>query len=374
MRPVSQDFLDALHGSHRIATRARIVTSWQTGVDPPGVEVPIVSGNIASDPSADVRSTADVTVAGAWPDDPDGLFAPYGNEIFLERGIVLGNGDIEYCSLGYFRIYTVEQSDTPAGTLRISGRDRMSGIIDARLTRPVQFAVGTSFGDAVAFLVREVYPRANIVYDFNQFTVAFDAPYIAEEDRYGFLLDMVTSQGKVMYWDYEGNLRIEDPPNPEQPVWTVNHGEDGILMSMGRSLDRDGVYNAVVASGETPGDHEPVQAIARDMNPASPTYWLGRFGKVPRFYTSPFITTEAQAESAARSILAREIGLPYAIDFTTVVNPALEPLDPVEITYSDRALPEVHVVTNVTIPLAADQSMSTNTREQTRTTVEVETA
>lgn len=373
MRPVSADFLDVLHGSHTITSRARIVRTYQEGVDPDGVEVPIVGGDVILDGTADIRSTTDVTVAGTWPAGPDGLATPYGNEIFLERGVLYGNGSIEYVSQGFFRLYTVEQQDLPSGMLRIAARDRMSGIVDARLEQPIQFTTGTTIGDTIEFLVHQVYPLATIEYDFDPFTIAFEAPYIAEEDRFGFIDDVVTSQGKVWYWDYRGILRVEDPPDKTQPVWTVNHGENGVLVEMGRALDRDGVYNAVVASGETPGDHVPVQAIARDNNPESPTYYYGRFGRVPRFYYSPFITTTDQAKSAALSILKKETGLPYRVDFGSIVNPALEPLDPVEIVYSDTAPPEVHTLTNLSIPLRADQAMQTRTREQTRTEFEVTT-
>src|SRR5690606_39371279 len=59
------------------------------------------------------------------------------------------------------------------------------------------------------------------------------------------------------------------------------------------------------------------------------------FGQVPRFYASPLITDVAQAKSAAASLLKRSLGLPYSVSFGTIVNPALEPLDPIRITYPE---------------------------------------
>lgn len=164
-----------------------------------------------------------------------------------------------------------------------------------------------------------------------------------------------------MYWDYTGKLRVESPPNPSDPVYQVASGRDGVLIEISRSLTRQGVYNAVVVNGETPSDLPPVQAIVYDDNPASPTYWNGPFGHVPRFYYSSFITTDAAATSAGESLLQQAIGLPYNVDFQSIVNPALEPYDPIRITAPDRT--DIHVIDSITIPLTAQRAMSGSTRK-----------
>src|SRR5690606_17954166 len=138
---------------------------------------------------------------------------------------------------------------------------------------------------------------------------------------YGALEDLVTSVGKVCWWDHRGVLVIRTPPDPAVPVWDIAHGRDGVLVSIARELSREGVYNAVVARGEGADTETPIQAVAVDDNPASPTYWHGPFGKVPRFYSSPLITDVAQAASAAASLLKRSLGLPYSVSFGAVVNP-----------------------------------------------------
>jgi hypothetical protein len=366
MRPISQEFQRIVRGSHRMFARARIVAPGQTGVDPDGVEIPIVDGNTVHDGNAEIRATADLTTVWDWPRSVDGLLAPYGNELFLERGIVRENGTKEAVSQGYFRLYGVEQDNVPRGAIRLSGRDRMSGIIDARLETPIQFATGTTIADAFEFLVGAVYPGVPVEFDFDANAVAFASPHIAEEDRYGFLLDVARAQGKVMYFDYRGVLQVRSAPDPRTPVFDVDHGAGGVLVDMSRKLSRDGVYNAVVAAGETPGDIPPVRAIARDENPHSPTYYFGPFGKVPRYYSSPFITTTEQCRSAASAMLARAIGLPYNVDFRAIVNPALEPLDPVTVSYDARTPREVHVIEQLRTPLTADGVMTATTREQTR--------
>jgi hypothetical protein len=368
MRPVSDAFLRTITGSHRMFARARVCTTFQTGVAPTGYEVPIVDGDVRADSSADVRSSLDLTTAGidasyvgTWPLRPDGLLAPYGNELFVERGINYGNGTIEIVSLGYYRIDRTLQDEGPNGVIRLSGSDRMAGIIDARLTTPIQFPVGTSFATVFEQLVHEVYPLATIEYDFVASGSTFDTTHVAEEDRFGFLRDVAQSRGKIMYWDYRGVLKVVSPPDSTVPVYEVASGRGGTLVQLTRSLSRQGVYNAVVARGESADGTEPVTATVVDSNVTSPTYWNGKFGRVPRFYYSSFLSSYSQCVSAATSILQQAIGLPYSIDLSTIPNPALEPYDSIRIIMPDST--DVHVIDSITIPLTASGVMSGSTRK-----------
>lgn len=373
MRPVSDAFLRSLRGSHRMVARATIVTGLPTGVNPIGVVVPIESGDVQYDASAKIRANLDLAIPGEyWPDTPTDTVNPYGAEVFIERGIVLAGGTPTYVSQGYYRIESVEQDEAPSGLVRIVGKDRMAGIDDARLEAPIQFGPNTSVQTVFNTLVLDVYPTATIEYDFDAAAVTFPGNHLAEEDRHGFLAAVVRALGKVWFWDYRGVLRVEDAPAPSAPVWDVDAGEGGVLVQMGRERTREGIYNAVVAHGEAPGGGTPVRAVARDVSPTSPTRWGGPFGKVPRYYSSEFITTTGQAASAAAAMLTRSLGLPYSVDFAAVPNPALEPLDPVRITYSARDRAEVHVLEKLTVPLTADQALTASTRDQTDVDVEVD--
>lgn len=372
MRPVSQEFLNAIRGSHAMSARARVVTTFATGTDPAGTEIPVFGGDVRVDGTASIRSTIDLVTdgTGMWPTVSNTLLAPYGNELFVERGVQFGGGTTEWCSLGYFRINAPGQDFPPDGPIRISGADRMAGIVDGRLPAPRQYLSTASYSDVVDDLVLDIYPAATIEWDDATDVELLGRTVIAEEDRYGFLHDLVTSLGKVCFWDHRGVLVIQDTPDTGTSVFDVNHGRDGVLVSMSRELSRDGVYNGVVATGEAADTTDPVRVLVVDGNPASPTYWHGPFGKVPRFFSSPFITDQTQAASAASSILRKALGLPYTVDFTAVPNPALEPLDPVTVSYSDRAGSERHVIESLTIPLTAQGVLGASTREQTVVIVE----
>jgi len=368
VRPVSAAFLRTVRGSHTMAARARVCETFQTGTDPDGTEIPILAGDVISDANSDVRSTLDLVTAGhgMWPTSHGNLLlAPYGNEILVERGVKFGNGVTEWVSLGYYRIQTPDQATTPDGPIRISARDRMAGLIDGRLLAPAQFTASQTYGDVVEQLVLQVYPNATIEWDDTTDVDTLGRALVAEEDRFGFLADLVTSRGKIWYWDHRGVLVIRDPPDVDVPVFDVDAGKGGVLVAASRQLTRERVYNAVVAFGEATDTAAPARATAINGDSNSPTYFSGPFGPVPRFFASPLLTSNAEAAKAAETILRRQLGLPYVVDFSAVPNPALEPWDPVRIRYSSKVGIETHIIDRITIPLVAAAPMTATTREQT---------
>lgn len=364
MRPVSAAFLSALRGSHRMVADARVLTTYQEGVDPIGTFIPIINGDVSYDATADIRSSVSLTTDGTdmWSVQPNSLLTPYGNELFVRRGVDFGNGSVEWVSQGYFRIWSVDQPKEVDEPITITAYDRMSGIVDAKLVEPIQFLPGDVIGDIVSLLVGNVYLDVTIEWDDDTEFQTLDRSLIAEKERYEFLNDLITSYGKIMYFDYRGVLVIKFPPDPDVPVYRVNSGAYGVLISSDRSISREGVYNGVVVEGEGADSLPPVRAIVTDDNPLSPTYWAGPFGQVPRFFTSNFITTEDQAIRAGVSILQQARGLPYNVDFATIVNAALEPLDAVEIVTEEGD--ELHVIETLVVPLVPDVAMTATTREQ----------
>jgi hypothetical protein len=367
VRPVSPRFLRTLAGSHTAVSRARVVGPGQTGVAPAGTEVRVLGGDVRLDGGQAIRSALDLEVdgTGLWPAQAGSLLAPYGTEIFVERGVAYGNGSTEWVSLGYHRINTVEQDDPPDGPIQITGVDRMANIVDSKLVSPVQFPATATYGTVVQQLVTDAYTTAVIEWDDPDVaTTPIGRTVTEEKDRHGFLDELVTGLGKVWHFDHRGVLVIHDPPDPGQPVWTVGRGEGGVLIEASRSLSRTGVYNGVLATGEGLDTTAPARGLAVDDLPSSPTRWGGPFGKVLREFSSPLLTTSGQCELAARTILRRSLGMPYNVDFTAIPNPALEPDDPVAVGVAGSSR-EVHIIDTLTIPLTVDAPMQATTREQT---------
>jgi hypothetical protein len=317
------------------------------------------------DTSADVNGTIDLTIQLPWPKLPTSLGNPYGTEVYVERGVQYGDGQREYVGLGYFRIDSVEQEKTPSGAIRISGSDRMSNVLDGRNPAPVAFSASASVGSVLDLVIGEVVPGVVTVYDFDAYGTLLGSAHVMSEDRLAFVQELVAAYGKVAYFDYLGRFVVKTPPDPlGGPVWDIDQGRNGVLVSMRRALSRAEVYNGVVASGEAAGELPPVRALVVDSDPVSPTLWGGPFGRVPRFFSSSFMTTVAQCVAAATTMLRSSRGLPYVVSLGLVPNPALEGWDVVRVTYSYADQPETHIIDKIAYSMSVQGAMGIDTRKQ----------
>ena len=357
-------------GSFSIRAKALVIRQFQTGNNPAGTEIPIISGSVRWDAGADVYASIELLTPGMseldrrdlFPRNDRALLSPYGNEIFLLVGIDYGY-NVVWSPIGYFRIDSVESTGGPGDPLRISGQDRMAQIVDARRVNPWQYAADTSVETYAWYMARAAYPDVVIQFDDSSGASSLERDIIVEESRHSALADLADSLGKVVYFDGEGILRIEDEPDPENVFWEIKAGRKGVLTQASRKVSREGMFNAVVALGEGTGAN-PVRGVAYDVGKTSPTRWGSRFGKKPEFYNSPLLKTDNQARLAARSRLRRKIGLPYSVDFGAVPNPALRARMPVRITQSNGNR-EIHIVEQLTLNILTGE-MSGSTREKTR--------
>lgn len=363
MRPVSSRW--DVSASHKIVSRATLIDG-----DTETVLSGVVEGSVTLDAGAATRGRCDVTIVDDGtidlvPDSASDPFAPYGNEIRLERGLRYPDGDEEYISLGIFRIDESVASDSGDGVqVRVSGLDRSARIIDARFEEAYTIPAGTSYTAAILSLLQAAYPGA--YYDFASSSLT--TPSLFGEtggDRWALAQSMATSMGMELYFAGDGACVLRPIPSAVagQPVAELVDGDGGILVSADNRWTRQGAYNRVIATGENTGEGvAPVRGVATDDNPLSPTYYYGPFGRVPAFYVSEFLTTNAQAADAAAGELARQLGTSRQISFGSVVNPALEPSDVISVRRSSLDIDEEHVIDTLTIPLGADAAMSGTTR------------
>jgi hypothetical protein len=185
---------------------------------------------------------------------------------------------------------------------------------------------------------------------------------ICDDDRFDFLDKLIKSAGKIWYWDHRGVLVIKSIPSTTTPVWEAHSGPAGMLLGARRRLTDEDVYNAVVASGEAVDSFDPPRGVAYDSNPLSPTYYAGRFGPTPHFFSSPAIETTTQARAAAEAELRRRTGLAFVVDLSAVPNAALEPYDPGTIRMREGIRPAS--LESIRIPLEDAVPMVATTREQ----------
>jgi hypothetical protein len=342
MWPVSGAFLDALGHSHAVTTR---IEAWFGGVLVGTVDG--ATGTVSVTARNRVRRTVDLTVPeDLYPADDADLLHPYGTELRVWRGID---------TVGEVPIFAgrIQHGDDRLrfdGSASIGGLDPFATINDARFETPKALP-GTPNLAAIRQLIGEVFPDAAFVTTAAD-TSAIPTGLMWDRDRGQAVDDLATAAGVEVFADPGGTFHIEMLATFDDPaVWTLADGEGGTVVSDARTVSREGVYNVVVVIVERADGAQPLRVVIEDTDPLSPTRISGPFGRVPRFYRSPLITSEGQAQIAGRALLARSTGLTRTRTVQCVPNPALEAGDRIDIVVG--GVTERHIADSFTLPIDA---------------------
>ena len=364
MRPASDRFKAAVTQSHSLAVQVDVLRDNAVIQTLNTVE----SGTVTLDASANVRGRGELAILDDGtldliPTSVDDPLAPYGNEIKVYRGVLYPDGTTELVSLGVFRIdnpRTSEQAGTP--TINITGQDRSARIIDARFEAPYEVTAGTNLITAISDLILPVYPDVDIIVAVDTSATTGTVIAEAQSDRWEFAGKLAVGAGARLYFDGDGALVIAPEVTPGPAAIELVEGENGVLVSAASDWRREGARNVIVATGENTGEAAPARGVAEDLDPTSPTYVHGRFGRVVGFYSSPILTTDSMATAAARTILARSTGTTQSVEFGSLVLPHVEPGDIAHIKRSILGIDQAHILETVSLPLSHDGVMTGRTR------------
>jgi hypothetical protein len=334
MRDVSPMLAAMLNESHEVHSALACYYNGRPVAD----EIPVSDGSLEIDANAAVPGQLTATLPRFLHDQETGAVrdllpttdnAPLGcsgTQVAVMYSVQLpGQDKRESVDLGWFRITSWEEGD---GTISITAASLECIIEEARLITPVSIAKGTSFAAAAKTLVGGLLPLRVTA---NAAKTASMDPF--EEDRLAALNALVTAWPARMRVDPAGTLEIIPPVNDATDPITVSltDGEDGTVMTSPTNGTRDGVYNAVRAQGEADGDVAPVSAVA--YLSSGPRRWNGPYGNIPYFYSSPLLTTKAQAQAAAKTRLAALQVIAAPVEAEIAPDPRLEAGDVIELTH-----------------------------------------
>lgn len=287
-----------------------------------------------------------------------------GAEIRIRRGVKYTSGTTELVSLGVFGFTDPERVDDDATRFTLSGNDRAARISRARFTDPYWVAAGTDYGEAAAALLLNRWPDVQIGFGAQGRTLATQILFEHGEssDPWKSARSLAEALALDLYFDGEGVARLRPVPDPTSavPVAVYEDGEAQVVLSTKEGVQFDQTYNGVIVQGEGV-DADPVRGEAWDEDASSPTFRYGPFGQVPRFYTSTFITTAADAADTALMFLNRSRGRVSRVEWPQIVDPRLEPLDVVHVEVDGTV--RAFAIDSVTIPLAIGDAMTVVTRE-----------
>ncbi|MBT2467863.1 DUF5047 domain-containing protein [Streptomyces sp. ISL-66] len=356
MYPVSDRFLTRLAESHRVVWDIKLLRT-----DGQVVAIEHMGGSVSVDRSRPVHRTCTVTTTdiSLIPRTPAEQVAAYGATLRIARGVEYGDGTTELAPLGVFRLEDVS-GDPVHGPVTLTGSSLEAAVADDKFTGPFQ-ASGTVVS-AISETIRRSIPTADIASTIVDVPIGWRI-WDTEADPWAGVQEIAAVAGAEVYANPDGGFVISQLADPltTTPVWSVEAGEGGVYISGVRGMSSKGVYNGVLARGESTGaDVAPCFYLATDSDPGSPTYWGGPFGRRPRFYSSSTLL-DASACMAAAEMLLRSAKAPNAIgDFSSLPNPALETGDVIRVVHPDGTK-ELHQVAAFAVPLDVSGSFPIST-------------
>ncbi len=335
-----------LRGNQRRYVR---VESWRddTLLDD---DVPVAAGSLEVDRSSNVPERLSLSVprydrgVDYTPTDQAGPLAASGQRLRVQVGIGLAAGEVEWLQLGWFVLLSAE----PRGdTIEVEAAGLLWLIQEARLINPLQPS-----GTLQSTIRQIVEPALTVVFDAGLTDRAVPSTINYDNDRLGALNATLDAWPAAASVTADGYLSVVPATDPAAAVLELTDGAGGTVIQARGTSTRDGVFNAVVAEGQT-SDGGIVRGVAYDLT--SRNRYGGPFSPlaVPFFFDSPLLTTQTQAQTAAATRLAtllRSTAQLYDVDL--VPYPALEDGDRITLT-TDRYGSFDAVVEALTLPLLA---------------------
>lgn len=320
---------DALAGSWTMHLR---VESW-LGDTLLSDDVPVTAGAEEVDRTLTVPERVTLTVpremdAASWdPLTADAPLATFGQRIRVLLGIELANGVIEWVPRGWF---TVQTSDTRGDSVEVSCVGLLGLVEEARFVAPYQPS-----GTLASTLRGLVEPALTVDIDTALTDRAVPAAMAWDEDRLAAVHELVDAWPADARVTEDGHLYVGPAgDDADNPVLDLTDGEGGTVLQWSGAVTRDEAFTVAVARGQA-SDGGVVQGVAYDTDPDSPLRITSDFNPlpVPFFYFSPLLTTVAQCQAAARTVLDRKRRTSSRqLTAETVPHPALQVGDVVSVT------------------------------------------
>lgn len=355
-----------------------------------------VSGDATEDATRAIRRTCNATFVDRDgdlnPRDANDLLAPLGNELRLYRGLFIPTstalysdvyddiyddvyGELlgaysgvsdEWVPLGVFGISRPTISSKDGGvTISVTGYDRARRIQRARLSETYTIAAGADLDTAIGVLLINRWSSCpNLVALAPPVTLTHRVIFDVETDPWDGLRTLCEAHGTQLDFDCYGvpTRKVIPDPTLQVPVATYTRDMNGLMTDLERTLDDEETYSGVTVTGESTSGTAPVRSSVWDDDPLSPTWRLGKFGQVPYFYTSPLITTAAQALKTATAMLPKHTGVLESAEWGQIPNAALQADDVVAATDDQLGLSGQFSLESVTTDLRPSMEQRVRTR------------
>lgn len=275
------------------------------------VELEPIGGSFTQDTRRNGRWDGRLSFAGddLLPQKPGDLLTPFGTRLEVRLGLELLDGSVSSVAYGTYEIASAKTTtEADQRTVDISLSDLSDRIDRYRFETPLTVTSGTDLGTMINAVVTN---RTGISPDVSQTGSSLGAARVFGLDTatgpWAEILDVLDGFSLTAWFDRTGHIQVGSlVPDPA----TAYPLDD--LTSLSADYDTR-PPNVIVARGEPQDGTTPVQAVAVDSDPGSPTYagtgpGTSPYGRVTQFFSSPLLLTVPQAQSAANTILAGTVG------------------------------------------------------------------
>lgn len=317
-------------------------------------EMEPVSGSITQDARRNGRWDGRLSFAGdaLLPRRPGDLLTPFGTRVTVELGLELLDGSVSTVPYGTFEISSARtRTEADQRVVEVGLVDVSDNVERYRFETALTVAAGTDLANMINTVVTNrtgqnpgVTPTGAVLGVARIFGLdPATAPWSE-------LLDVLAGFSRVAWYDRTGDIVVGNLTPDAATAYPLDQ-----LTSLSADYDTRPA-NVVVARGEAQDGTAPVQAVAIDSDPSSPTYagtgpGTSPYGRVTEFYSSPLLTTVPMAQAAANTILAGNVGAGATYTLVRPYDPTISAGDVVSLDGSALA------VDAVTLDLAGDTSL-----------------
>jgi hypothetical protein len=311
-------------------------------------------GSLTQDARRNARWDGRLTFAGdnLLPRRPGDLLTPFGTRVEVELGLELLDGSVATVPYGTFEIASSKtRTEADQRVVEVGLIDISDNVERYRFETPLTVASGTDLGTMINTVITNrtgINPGVSLVGSSLGAARVFGLD--AGTAPWSEILDVLASFSRVAWYNRVGAISVSSVTPDPASAYSLD-----LLTSISADYDTR-PPNVIVARGEDQEGTTPVQAVAIDSDPSSPTYagtgpGTSPYGRVTEYFTSPLLKTVGQAQAAADTILAQNVGAGATYTLVRPYDPTITAGDVVAVGGATL------VVDAVTLDLAGDTSL-----------------
>jgi hypothetical protein len=305
-----------------------------------------ISGRLTQDVRRDGRWDGRLVFAGddLIPQSPADLLTPFGTTVEVELGLELLDGSVSTVPYGTYEISSSKTRTLSGDRVTDVGLSDISGQVDRyRFEQPHNVAASADLAQVVNSVVNS---RLGVNPNLSLIGVLIGSSRVLGLDPgtgpWSEVQDILAGFSRVAWYDRVGLIQIASVNLDADSAYSFD-----LLTSLDADFDTL-PPNVVVARGEAVDGETPIQAVAMDTDPGSPTYagtgpGTSPYGRVTKFFSSPLLQTEPQALAAAQTILDRSVGAGATYTLIRPYDPTVDALDVISVRGRAQAVDAVTV-------------------------------